>query len=279
MNRGRCLQQLTRWGELGGRTSSTRYCGTATQTSAQITVMPYPGSPPLSPKTRVYGYCTAQVGGMMSSHRQVQVGRPYALPPQLFGVPPTAVAGGLDGWRDTLRRAAAMAAQQQQQAAAQRQRQKAQKGSPGAAAAAAAHGEGGGGGRGEEEGQKAPEGRLVDGFLRAFHGVSPALVEELCGRAGARVCIKGVVGRVGCGALDASGAAAVPHAPYCNAAGQVRGVCCGGVVGCAGCGALVWLRGSGAVRQGRCVIVYCRRQCVLYWVWGVQVWVRLVAGG
>lgn len=141
---------------------------------------------------------------MMSSHRQVQVGRPYALPPQLFGVPPTAVAGGLDGWRDTLRRAAAMAAAAQQQAAEQRQRQKAQKASPAAAPAAAPAGkgrEGGGGGRSEEEGTKVPEGRLVDGFLRAFHGVSPALVEELCSRAGAWVCalwcVVGVCGMEG----------------------------------------------------------------------------------
>ncbi|EFJ52975.1 hypothetical protein VOLCADRAFT_78603 [Volvox carteri f. nagariensis] len=68
------------------------------------------------------------VGGMLSSHRQVQVGRTYSLPPQLYGVPPSA-APSFDQWRDTL-------------------------------------------------------GRLVDGFIRAFHGVSPALVEEVCGAAG-----------------------------------------------------------------------------------------------
>ncbi|GIL57435.1 hypothetical protein Vafri_12660 [Volvox africanus] len=111
-----------------------------------------------------------QVGGMMSSYRQVQVGRTYSLPPQLYGVPPTAAAS-LEQWRDTLVGAAALAAAS---AAARQQQQKQLKtNAPG----------------------KPPPppppppaltvgGRLVEGFLRAFHGVSPALVDELCGAAG-----------------------------------------------------------------------------------------------
>ncbi|GLC41662.1 hypothetical protein PLESTB_000691300 [Pleodorina starrii] len=118
-----------------------------------------------------------QVGGMMSSHRQVQVGRTYALPPQLFGVPPTATAvASLDAWRDTVVGAAALAAAAQRQAAEQRR----------SAAAAAAKQQqqpprsGAGGGAAAAAGG----GRLVDGFIRAFHGVSPTLVEELCGAVG-----------------------------------------------------------------------------------------------
>ncbi|GLI67503.1 hypothetical protein VaNZ11_011705 [Volvox africanus] len=103
-----------------------------------------------------------QVGGLMSSYRQVQVGRTYSLPPQLYGVPPTAAAS-LEQWRDTLVGAAALAAAS---AAARQQQQQQRKTN--------AH----------EKPALTVGGRLVEGFIRAFHGVSPALVDELCGAAG-----------------------------------------------------------------------------------------------
>ncbi|GFR44448.1 hypothetical protein Agub_g5659, partial [Astrephomene gubernaculifera] len=177
-----------------------------------------------------------QVGGMMSSHRQVQVGRTYCLPPQLFGVPPdhfaaaisapasdvtaaspasantTASAapsghGGdhgvvMEAWRQTLVRAAALAAQQQQQQQQQRQageekRRRAAKSGGSSSSSKSGNGDGSGGASdalaaaatdaavtaapvSAAPAVVAGEGRLVDGFIRAFHGVSPALVEELC---------------------------------------------------------------------------------------------------
>ncbi|PNW73302.1 hypothetical protein CHLRE_14g627150v5 [Chlamydomonas reinhardtii] len=140
-----------------------------------------------------------QVGGMMSSHRQVQVGRSYSLPPLLFGVPPSpaATAAAAAEWRQTLTRAAAMAAATAAATAAARQQRKKGAGGGGGSAAAAAAAA-----APPEDASRDPavaadsantviavagvagEGRLMDGFVRAFHGVSPALVEELCVAAG-----------------------------------------------------------------------------------------------
>ena len=77
----------------------------------------------------------------MSSLRQVQAGRPYALPPPAPGIDPDACPDAAE-WR----RVITLAAQQQAQ-----------------------HGR---------------SGSLVEGCVRAFRGVSPALVRELCAAAG-----------------------------------------------------------------------------------------------
>ncbi|KAF8058048.1 rqcH [Scenedesmus sp. PABB004] len=94
------------------------------------------------------------VGGAMSSLRQVQQGRTYTLPPRVSGVPPSA-AEPADAWRDAVTRGAALAA--------------AERGAGGAAQR-----RGGGGGVGS----------VLAGATRAYMGVSPALVQELCAAAG-----------------------------------------------------------------------------------------------
>ncbi|GIL89674.1 hypothetical protein Vretimale_16652 [Volvox reticuliferus] len=104
------------------------------------------------------------VGGMMSSYRQIQVGRTYSFPPQLYGVPPTA-ATSMEQWRDTLIGAARLAAASE--VARQQQRQQRKMNASEKPLPLLAVGE-----------------RLAEGFIRAFHGVSPALVDELCGAAG-----------------------------------------------------------------------------------------------
>ncbi|KAG2489798.1 hypothetical protein HYH03_011747 [Edaphochlamys debaryana] len=135
-----------------------------------------------------------QVGGMMSSLRQVQTGRPYALPPQLTGVPPTAV-NSLDAFRDTLTRAAQLAAAAAAAVAAERaaaaaaggskqQRRAAAAAAAAAAPPAAAADDAAASTSTASATAGVTAGRLVDGFVRAFHGVSPALVEELCAAAG-----------------------------------------------------------------------------------------------
>lgn len=83
-----------------------------------------------------------QVGGKMSSLRQVQAGRQYALPPPAPGIDPDAVHS-LGDWQAVV----AQAAVQQ---------------------AAAGHG----------------GGTVAEGCVRAFRGVSPSLVRELCTAAG-----------------------------------------------------------------------------------------------
>jgi predicted ribosome quality control (RQC) complex YloA/Tae2 family protein len=85
-----------------------------------------------------------QVGGKMSSLRQVQVGRAYALPPQAPGIDPEACES-LQDWRETVVAAAAVLVAKMQQRA-------------GAEALAAA-------------------------MVRAFRGVSPSLARELCAAA------------------------------------------------------------------------------------------------
>jgi hypothetical protein len=92
----------------------------------------------------------------MSSLRQVQQGRPYQLPPRAQGIAPSPDEP-LAAWQDNITRAAALAAappphHQQQQ---QQQRQSEPK----------------------------PQ-TLLSGATRAYLGVSPALVEELCLTAG-----------------------------------------------------------------------------------------------
>ncbi|WIA33408.1 hypothetical protein OEZ86_006542 [Tetradesmus obliquus] len=106
-------------------------------------------------------HCAYQVGGAMSSLRQVQAGRQYQLPPPVNGVPPSPQEP-LDTWRDNITRAAALAAAEQAAAPSKK-----------AAAAAAA-------------GMFAPAPRetVLAGATRAYMGVSPALVEDLCTTAG-----------------------------------------------------------------------------------------------
>uniref|UniRef100_A0A383VBP0 NFACT RNA-binding domain-containing protein n=1 Tax=Tetradesmus obliquus TaxID=3088 RepID=A0A383VBP0_TETOB len=109
-------------------------------------------------------HCAYQVGGAMSSLRQVQAGRPYQLPPPVNGVPPSPQEL-LDTWRDNITRAAALAAAEQAAAPSKKA----------AAAAAAAV---------SSTVASAPRETVLAGATRAYMGVSPALVEELCTTAG-----------------------------------------------------------------------------------------------
>lgn len=97
----------------------------------------------------------------MSSLRQVQQGRTYQLPPRAQGIAPSPDEP-LSAWQDNITRAAALAA-----AAALTQQQQ-------------RHPEAQPSGRG---GDTKPQ-TLLSGATRAYLGVSPALVEELCLSAG-----------------------------------------------------------------------------------------------
>ncbi|KAF6261230.1 fibronectin-binding protein A N-terminus-domain-containing protein [Scenedesmus sp. NREL 46B-D3] len=108
-------------------------------------------------------HCAYQVGAAMSSLRQVQAGRQYQLPPPVNGVPPSAQEP-LDSWQRNVTRAAALAAAEQSAAASK----------SAAAAAGGRHG----------AGVPAPRGTVLSGATRAYMGVSPALVQELCATAG-----------------------------------------------------------------------------------------------
>jgi hypothetical protein len=106
--------------------------------------------------------CLLQVGGAMSSLRQVQAGRQYQLPPPVNGIPPS-TEEPLSSLQDNITRAAALAAAEQ--AAAPSRKAAAAAGSAGAVA-------------------PAPRETVLSGATRAYMGVSPALVEELCATAG-----------------------------------------------------------------------------------------------
>ncbi|GBF97380.1 hypothetical protein Rsub_11027 [Raphidocelis subcapitata] len=117
-----------------------------------------------------------QVGGRQSSLRQVQQGRPYALPPLAGGVPPSA-AEPLAAWRANVEAAAALAA--------------AAGGGGGGGGGDGSSGEGGGegggsggGGAGAAAGRQRPT--VAGGCVRAYRGVSPSLAAELCAAAGVR---------------------------------------------------------------------------------------------
>jgi hypothetical protein len=105
-----------------------------------------------------------QVGARQSSLRQVQQGRPYALPPVTSGVAPDA-GEPLGAWRANVERAALLAAAPPQ----------------------ARGGDDGGstkkGGRGGAAAAPRRPG-VAAGAVRAYQGVSPSLMEELCGAAG-----------------------------------------------------------------------------------------------
>lgn len=125
-----------------------------------------------------YYWTAMQVGGSMSSLRQVQAGRPYQLPPPVSGIPPSAQET-LTSWRQNITQAAALAAAEKaaaatRNAAAAAARASSNKGvdgaEPPAAAAAAA--------------SLAGQGTVLSGTTRAYMGVSPSLVEELCHLAG-----------------------------------------------------------------------------------------------
>lgn len=108
----------------------------------------------------VIQHCAYQVGSAMSSLRQVQQGRVYQLPPRVGGIAPSAEEP-LEAWQDNITRAAALSA------AAAAQRQGHSSSSAGLQAAAAQR-----------------PATLLAGATRAYMGVSPALVEELCCMAG-----------------------------------------------------------------------------------------------
>lgn len=116
-----------------------------------------------------------QVGGKMSSLRQVQQGRSYQLPPITSGISPS-LDESLSDWRSNVTQAAQLVASQQRDGKKQ--------------------GSGSGSGRLEPvqpsksaaaQGALTSSGRaprVLDGCVRAYNGVSPALVEELCANAG-----------------------------------------------------------------------------------------------
>eukprot|EP00879_Flechtneria_rotunda_P020093 GHRR01021133.1.p1 GENE.GHRR01021133.1~~GHRR01021133.1.p1 ORF type:complete len:570 (+),score=174.79 GHRR01021133.1:640-2349(+) len=97
--------------------------------------------------------CGYQVGGSMSSLRQVQQGRQYQLPPPATGVQPTRDEPAA-AWCHNITQAATLAAAERLQQSA---------------APAAAH-----------QPASAPKPMLLAGATRAYMGVSPSLVEELC---------------------------------------------------------------------------------------------------
>jgi len=99
----------------------------------------------------------------MSSLRQVQAGRTYQLPPRPQGIAPHP-SEPLATWQDNITRAAALTAAP----AAHHQQTP-----PPAAAAAGVH-----------RGSSSKPQTLLSGATRAYLGVSPALVEELCFTAG-----------------------------------------------------------------------------------------------
>jgi predicted ribosome quality control (RQC) complex YloA/Tae2 family protein len=139
-----------------------------------------------------------QVGKQQSSLRQVQVGRPYHLPPAATGLPPSRTEP-LDTWRENITRAAQLAA--------------AGSGSGGAARAAAAaatiqsthttdssssngskkapsnsstaaDGKGGPSSSSSRRRSSSVTPSILTGCVRAYMGVSPSLVSELCHVAG-----------------------------------------------------------------------------------------------
>jgi predicted ribosome quality control (RQC) complex YloA/Tae2 family protein len=81
-----------------------------------------------------------QVGGKMSSLRQVQTGRQYELPPPAPGVDPDSCSTATD-WRLFIEGAAELVMQKS---------------------------------------EKERVGTLIEGWVRAFRGISPSLVRELC---------------------------------------------------------------------------------------------------
>lgn len=100
----------------------------------------------------------------MSSLRQVQQGRPYQLPPRAQGIAPSPDEH-LATWQDNITRAAALAATQPHQ---HNHSKPANKPEQNTAAAA----------------RSAKPQTVLSGATRAYLGVSPALVEELCLSAG-----------------------------------------------------------------------------------------------
>jgi hypothetical protein len=137
-----------------------------------------------------------QVGGRMSSLRQVQAGRPYAPPPMAAGLPPDAREPPR-AWRDNVTRAAELAAaggggggggvgggdgggggggdgggDGGGAAEPQAKRQRRQR----------AGGVGGGGGAGSSASPAGPT--VAGGLVRAYQGVGPSLAAELCASAG-----------------------------------------------------------------------------------------------
>lgn len=113
-----------------------------------------------------------QVGGAMSSLRQVQQGRPYHLPPAVNGIPPSADEP-LSSWQQNIIQAAALAAAER--AAAGARKHAAQAGQSGAAPSQQPAGSGASSSTSET---------VLAGATRAYMGVSPSLVEELCQVAG-----------------------------------------------------------------------------------------------
>lgn len=106
----------------------------------------------------------------MSSLRQVQQGRSYQLPPRAQGIAPNPDEP-LASWQDNITRAAALAASPVQHHTHSRTADSpvAEQATPATATAA---------------GRSAKPQTLLSGATRAYLGVSPALVEELCLSAG-----------------------------------------------------------------------------------------------
>eukprot|EP00798_Chlamydomonas_sp_ICE-L_P021695 gene21695-28718_t len=107
---------------------------------------------------------------------------PWCPLPQVFGIPPTAYSS-FETWRDATIKAAQLAAAETLEASAKKQKKKL----AGSAGSPAPNGSGA-----EHQaapitdagGAEQPPGPISAGLVRAFHGVSPFLSEELCFRAG-----------------------------------------------------------------------------------------------
>jgi len=107
----------------------------------------------------------------MSSLRQVQQGRPYQPPPAVNGLPPDPQEP-LSTWQHNVTRAAALAAAERAAATAPAKQRRSQPAAPESsstsrAVSAAAV-------------QAASSTTILAGMTRAYMGVSPALVEQLC---------------------------------------------------------------------------------------------------
>ncbi|GAX79190.1 hypothetical protein CEUSTIGMA_g6630.t1 [Chlamydomonas eustigma] len=138
--------------------------------------------------------CAVQVGTSKSNLRQLQTGGVYQLPPVTSGMPPD-TCSDFQEWRQVVIKAAQLAAAAQAASAAARQLSRSSKrkqvaGSGDSEAVGEMqthedpHSAGGATAEAHDSGGMFLEGTLIEGLTRAFHGVSPHLVEDLCYAAG-----------------------------------------------------------------------------------------------
>lgn len=117
--------------------------------------------------------CAYQVGGAMSSLRQLQAGKPYAFPPVTHGIPPDSCTT-LGEWQTTVAQAAALVADSHQHSSNHASNGRGKGAKPKA------------GSKGVSWCSSTSNGAplFIEGVTRAFTGVSPALVRDMCEAAG-----------------------------------------------------------------------------------------------